>query len=183
MPRQTHYYGLNHLHFITASTYHRARVFDSCRFRRFFVAALDALRNELEFRIVGYVLMPEHFHFLIWPSEVANPSRIVQSLKERTAKFVLSNLQNNLQEPWCQRMLTRLTLPATVHDEAHFRVWQRRFYDLNVWSPKKRDEKLTYMHNNPVKRGLAREPGEWEWSSWRFYFLDDVATLPMDRMP
>jgi hypothetical protein len=36
MPPQRHYYGLNHLHFITASTYRRARLFDSDRFRRQF---------------------------------------------------------------------------------------------------------------------------------------------------
>src|ERR1039458_7647356 len=68
MPRQRHYYGLNHLHFITASTYRRARLFDSDRFRRHFIATLDALRRELEFKVVGYVLMPEHFHLLLWPS-------------------------------------------------------------------------------------------------------------------
>jgi hypothetical protein len=27
------------------------------------------------------------------------------------------------------------------------------------------------MHNNPVKRGLVKEPGDWPWSSLRFYFL------------
>ena len=35
---------------------------------------------------------------------------------------------------------------------------------MNVWSPKKRDEKLNYMHNNPVKRGLVKQPGDWPWS-------------------
>ena len=38
-----------------------------------------------------------------------------------------------------------VTLPSTVHHHAHFRVWQRKFYDMNIWSPKKRDEKLIYM--------------------------------------
>ena len=35
----------------------------------------------------------------------------------------------------------------------------------------KRREKLNYLHNNPVKRGWVKEPGDWPWSSWRFYFL------------
>jgi len=56
-----------------------------------------------------------------------------------------------------------------------------RFYDLNIWSEKKRLEKLTYMHNNPVKRGLAKEPGDWPWSSWRFYYREDASLLAMDR--
>jgi len=63
------YYGENHLHFLTTSTYRRARVFDTERFKLEFVATLVKLRAELGFRLPGYVLMPEHFHLLVWPSE------------------------------------------------------------------------------------------------------------------
>jgi putative transposase len=181
--RQRHYYGLNHLHYLTASTYHRAPLFDSDRFRRHFVKTLDGLRSRLNFRIVGYVLMPEHFHLLIWPSPSADPSRIVQSLKERTALFMLKNLRDNHRFLWCQRMLERLRLPPTVHLHGPYRVWQRRFYDLNVWSEKKRLEKLNYMHGNPVKRGLVMSPDQWPWSSFRFYYLEDSSLLAMDRLP
>ena len=183
MPRQQHYYGLNHLHYLTASTYRRARVFDSRRFRDHFVKTLGELRQALGLRILGYVLMPEHFHILIWPCGPANPSQIVQSLKERTAIFILRNLRENQHPPWCRKMLARLTLPRTVRLHGPYRVWQRRFYDLNVWSEKKRLEKLTYMHNNPVKRGLVSSPDQWPWSSFRFYYLEDSSILPMDRMP
>jgi putative transposase len=69
-----------------------------------------------------------------------------------------------------------------VHDHAHYRVWNRRGYDMNVWSEKKIQEKLNYMHNNPVKRGLVAQPGDWPWSSWRYYYLDDSSVLAMDRL-
>ena len=177
-----HYYGQNHLHFVTASTYRRARLFDSERFKNQWVSTLAVLRQELGFRVIGYVLMPEHFHALLWPAENANPSQIMQKLEGRMALFILKNLRDNLNHAWCRRMLARLTLPPTVHHHAHFRVWQRRFYDMNIWTPKKRDEKLSYMHNNPVQRGLVKEPGDWPWSSWRFYFLNDTPMLAMDRM-
>ena len=98
MPRRRHYYGLNHLHYLAASTYRRARLFDSDRFRHHFVKTLGELRSRLNFRILGYVLMPEHFHLLIWPSS-ANPSRIVQSLKERSALFIIRSLRENRRFP------------------------------------------------------------------------------------
>ncbi|MGD0011869.1 MAG: hypothetical protein ABSE93_25430 [Terriglobia bacterium] len=53
---------------------------------------------------------------------------------------------------------------------------------MNIWSPKRREEKLNYMRNNPVKRGLVKRPGDWPWSSWRFYFLNDASLLTMDPM-
>jgi REP element-mobilizing transposase RayT len=53
-------------------------------------------------------------------------------------------------------------------------VWQRRFCDLNVWSARKRMEKLQYMHHNPVKRKLVEEPEQWRWSSFRSYAYGEV---------
>ena len=66
---------------------------------------------------------------------------------------------------------------------APYRVWQRRFYDLNVWTEKKRLEKLNYMHGNPVKCGLVMSPDQWPRSSFRFYYLEDSSVLVMDRLP
>ncbi len=94
----------SHLHFITASTYRRVRLFDSPRFRKRFIETLDQLRTEFDFRLVGYVLMPEHFHLLISPSKAHSPSRIVGSLKQRTARHIIENLKR-CKEPWCRRML------------------------------------------------------------------------------
>jgi len=59
VPRQQHYYGLNHLHYLTASTYRRARIFDSERFQRDFTKTLNDLRAEIGFQIIGYVLIPQ----------------------------------------------------------------------------------------------------------------------------
>jgi REP-associated tyrosine transposase len=181
--RQHHYYGGNHLHFVTASTYRRARLFDFHLFKEIFIQTLDQLGTLLEFRLLGYVLMPEHFHLLIWPQEKANPSRIVASLKQRTARTILQVLKQEAQSNWFQSMLEAVRLPASVHDEATFRVWQRRFYDFNVWSDKKRLEKLDYMHDNPVHRRLVDSPADWPWSSWRHYNLGDSSVLSIDRYP
>ena len=54
VPQQRHFYGLNQLHYITSSTYRRARLFESERFKRQFVTTWQDLREELSFRIIGY---------------------------------------------------------------------------------------------------------------------------------
>src|ERR1700678_15101 len=58
-------------------------------------------------------------------------------------------------------------------DEPRLAFWQARFYDFNLWTTKKRREKLRYMHRNPVKRGLVESPEQWRWSSYRFYCLGE----------
>jgi putative transposase len=61
--------------------------------------------------------------------------------------------------------------------------WQRRFYDFNVWTWKKRIEKLSYMHRNPVKRGLVKEAKLWAWSSYRFYQYGEKSLCTPDEEP
>jgi putative transposase len=41
------------------------------------------------------------------------------------------------------------------------KIWQKRFYDFNVWTEHKHIEKLRYMHRNPVKRGLVASREDW----------------------
>jgi hypothetical protein len=73
-------------------------------------------------------------------------------------------------------------LPPTVHSDSRYRVWQRRFVPFNAYTEKKRLQKLDYMHQNPVKRGLVDSPDQWPWSSFRFYYLNDSSVLVMDHL-
>ena len=65
-------------------------------------------------------------------------------------------------------------------DDSLPRFWQLRFHDFNVWSHKKRVEKLQYMHLNPVKRGLVAHPRHWPWSSFSFYANPKPGLVPID---
>jgi putative transposase len=56
----------------------------------------------------------------------------------------------------------------------------RRYYDFNVWSERKRIEKLRYMHRNPVKRGLVERPEDWLWSSFRHYFYGEEGIVEIE---
>ena len=94
--------------------------------------------------VVGYVVMPGHIHLLITEPEVGTPSTVMQVLKQRTAHALLP-----------KRKRTNLRWGRIFGDEPRRAFWQDRFYDFNVWSTKKRVEKLRYMHRNPVKRGLV----------------------------
>ena len=79
-------------------------------------------------------------------------------------------------------MLSKLQLPLSVNSDAHHRVWQRRYLPFNVFAQRKHMEKLDYMHNNPVNKGLVSSPDQWPWSIFRFYYLNDSTVLSMDRL-
>jgi putative transposase len=58
--------------------------------------------------------------------------------------------------------------------------WQTRFYDFNVYTEGKKNEKLHYMHANPLKRGLVKDLKDRPWSSWAFYCGEDNVLIPID---
>jgi putative transposase len=60
------------------------------------------------------------------------------------------------------------------------RFWQARFYDFNVWTEKKRIEKLRYIHRNPVARGLVESPEQWQWTSFRAYSSGEAGPVKIN---
>jgi REP element-mobilizing transposase RayT len=127
----------------------------------------------LRFRVVGYVVMPEHFHLLISEPGRGTPSLVMQVLKQRFAHQVLKQRR--------QRRQRRSTAQLALWVEKEEHLWQRRFYDFNVWSEHKRIEKLRYMHRNPVKRGLVLEPEQWAWSSFRWYASGEAGSVEVNQ--
>ena len=154
-------YGRGHLHFITFSCHRRMPRLMSRHARDVFVRELAKVRKELEFRLIGYVVMPEHVHLLISEPKKGTPSTVLHKLKLSVARKLRRR----------RRVLTsaQLQLPFEKEELPMRAFWQARFHDFNVYSPKKKTEKLNYMHANPVRRGLVMHPGDWAWSSWSFY--------------
>jgi putative transposase len=107
--------------------------------------------------------MPEHIHLLMSEPEVGTPSTVMQAVKLGFAKRVL--LAQGKSPTSRAQNAREMGHPASV---CHH-IWQRRFYDFNVWSQNKQGEKLHYMHNNPVERGLVQRPEDWKWSSFLSY--------------
>ena len=168
MPSSLHRtYGAHHLHFITASCYRRLPLLNSARARDRFLSILEQTRVRYRFVVVGYVVMPEHVHLFVSEPEIGNPSTVMQVLKQRTAQALLPKKRR------------RDARQRHLFGEERLRrsFWQARFYDFNVWTTKKRVEKLRYIHRNPVKRGLVPSPEQWRWSSYRSYRLDEVGAV------
>ena len=155
------YYGKGHLHFVTFSCFQRRPYFKAARARDVFVRELDGIRQKAGFRLLGYVVMPEHVHLLMSEPAQGTPSTVLHDLKLRVAKRLRHRRKRGGDR---QR-----ELPFAHCAEPEHSFWQARFYDFNVYTEGKKKEKLNYMHANPVKRGLVSRAKDWKWSSWEHY--------------
>jgi len=71
------YYGRGDLHFVTFSCYQRLPLLGTESARNVFVHELEKVRNEMGFRLVGYVVMPEHVHLLMSEPRIGTPSTVL----------------------------------------------------------------------------------------------------------
>jgi len=114
---------------------------------------LEQSRIRYDFNVVGYVVMPEHVHLLMTEPEQDTLASAVQSIKQSVSRKLIAGRE-------------------------HF--WQARYYDFNVYTPKKRIEKLKYIHRNPMKRGLVERPEDWAWSSFRHYVTGQPGVVEIE---
>jgi len=165
-------YGRGHLHFVTFSCYRRLPLLKTARARQVVVQELARLRTEMGFRLIGYVVMPEHVHLLISEPPAQSPSAVMHRLKLRVARRMVGR--------GSRRIAGQMELASAAGEALPRSFWQARFYDFNVYSRGKMQEKLNYMHANPVVRGLESHPREWPWSSWEFYYGNGTPMMTMD---
>jgi putative transposase len=150
---------------LTCSTRWRLPLFDQDWVKGEFVASLGRTRAHHGFALLAWVLMPEHFHLLLIPRLPESPVDVILNmLKSGMSKRVLARWRE--EEP-----------PAKVGSAERF--WQAGGgHDRNVDGDAA--DAIGYIHLNPVRRGLVREPTEWPWSSARWYAGRREGSIPID---
>jgi putative transposase len=136
-------------YFITASTFHKQSPFQSERMAGLFIDTLLHYRAQRNYLLHEFVLMPDHFHLLITPT---------------------LTLERSLQ-------LIKGGFSFRARKELGFggEIWETSFYDIRVRDIEDCYAFRHYIHQNPVKRGLAERPEDYPYSSAGSRFnLDEV---------
>lgn len=118
--------------------------------------ALQESRCRLGFLLGGYVLMPDHWHALLFTCYPLTVSRVVQDVK-----YVSARRLNGVRK-------------------THGTVWQHQFWDRFVRHEKELRQRLEYVHLNPVRKGLVATPEEWPWSSYNNFNPRRRAGCPIE---
>ena len=115
------HYGGQDLHFITCSCYRRRPWLGTPARRTLFLNILEQARVAYGFTVIGYVVMPEHIHLLLSEPNEGDLSRVMQVLKQRLARRVLTSARRR-----------KCASQTSLWDGNVEHFWQRRFYDFNV---------------------------------------------------
>ena len=163
----------SYAHFVTTRTYRNYPYFKDKKFCRILVEELEFYSERYGFTLIGYVIMPNHLHLLLWWDVGEKPklsiSKIMNSIKAMTSKRIKRYLFYGGSVKYVGR-LPDVRQPT----RRTFKLWQPGFYDFNIYSEEKLLEKLSYIHSNPMKAGLVSSPGNYKWSSYAHYFSVNI---------
>ncbi len=161
MPNLRHYDNEGTARLVTFNCYRNLPSLNNNRAREIVVEHLNRARTKHKFKILAYVIMPNHVHLVLHPTEVMKLGMVIGEIKSRTARqwFAESKVASNSGK----------------------RVfWQSRCYDHNCRSKAAVIEKINYCHTNPVRSGLVKDQGDWNWSSYNWYQGKQPVPLIMD---
>jgi putative transposase len=163
-----HYHEPGDLHELTFSCYERRTLLDDEKARTLLCESIDRAISGHDFRLVAFVLMPEHVHLLVCPM-VPKPEidKLLFAIK-RPFSYRMKKHFDEIGDPRLSELIVR-ERPGKMT----FRFWEEGAgYDRNISLARTILASIDYIHLNPVRRGSVNRARDWKWSSCRWYESD-----------
>jgi putative transposase len=143
---------------------------DSCK--QIVSDSFNFLNNKYKVATLGYVIMPNHLHMILYFKKGNQLSNWMRDLK----KFTSVMIRQEIEKSGDLKLLEKLRAPE--HGQV-FKVWEDRFDDLFLRSKELLEIKLNYIHMNPLQEhwNLVKRPEDWPHSSAMFYELNQLPAV------
>ena len=167
-------------YFLTLTVVNWIDVFTRDIYFSIITESLEYCRKEKGMEIYGYCIMPSHMH-LIFRCSFGDPSGLMRDFKGFTSRKLLKVIEENPQESRKEWLLWMFERAGKKNSNVkHRQFWQQNNQPIEIWSLKVFEQKLTYIHQNPVEAGFVTEPIDWKYSSARNYGNNDHTILEID---
>lgn len=167
-------------YFISFATVFWIDIFTRIEYFDIIINSLSYCRKNKGMIIFGYCIMPSHIH-LIFRAANENPSDLIRDFKGFTSKQMINAIKENSQESrkdWLMWMFKKAA--GRNSNIQNYQFWQQNNQPIEIWSLKVFEQKLNYLHQNPVKSGFVFQPYEWKYSSARNYYENEETVMNID---
>jgi putative transposase len=153
----------NYPQFFTATILEWKHLLKEDEFKDIVINSLLFLKKERSIVVYVFVIMPNHIH-LLWQIQPGFKSANIQM---RFLKFTAQKMKFKLLDAKDSR-LSQFLVNAK---DRQYQFWERNSLSIDLWTPKVFEQKLDYIHNNPLqdKWQLALYPEDYKYSSAKFY--------------
>ena len=171
------YDKLGNVYFITTTVMNFDNIFSLSRnYNMVIIESLSYQLKEHKSSLFSYVIMPSHFHMLLYIPKFQSIIDFMRDFKRHTSIEIRKIAEKERR----YYLLERLRTNAELSKNQNYKVWMDRFDDLIITTERMMGIKVNYIHYNPVKSGFVENPEDWEFSSARNYFLNNHSLIKVN---
>jgi len=157
------------IEFFTATCLNWLPLLKPEKHKQIIIDSLQFLVEEKRIWLYGYVIMPNHVHIL-WCKQ---HDWLNKNVQQHFSKFTAQKLKFSLMDNH-PHLLPRF---KSTQSDRTYQFWERRPYKATMYNRVVMEQKLDYIHHNPVKAGLCAVPEDYAFSSAGFYLLNNSSIL------
>ena len=162
------------LFFVTSTTVGWLPVFNSEKYYNILIEAVKYSQINKNLKLYAYVFLDNHFHLIVTGDNLSN---IMKSIKSFTAKEIIKQLKNDENI----NLLNYFKINRLKHKiKSEYQIWQESYHPQELMSQKIIQQKVDYIHLNPVRKRIVAEPEEWKYSSAGYYIKGIEGVLKLN---
>jgi len=165
MSRKYKFYNKEGVYFVSFAVVYWLDVFIRRKYQDIIVDSLNYCIKEKGMEVYCWCLMPNHMH-MVFRAKNNNPTDILRDFKTFTSKQLQKAIAENPKESR-KKWLLLMMREAGSHNSnvKNSQFWQQNNQQTELWNNNIIDQKVNYIHKNPVVAGFVNEPWEWRLSS------------------
>jgi putative transposase len=159
----------SNIEFFTATCLNWQNLLSKEKHLEIVLSSLKFLVDDKRIWLYGYVLMPNHIHILWRRQDLWLEKNIQQQFLKYTAQQIKFNLTANHPD--------ELENFKSSQADRAYHFWERRPFNATMNNRKVVEQKLDYIHQNPVRKELCNLPEDFCYSSAKYYLLGEENNL------
>jgi putative transposase len=154
------------VHFVTFTVIQWLDVFIRPEYRDIFLESIRYCQKHKGLEVYAYCIMTNHIHMIIARHGKQELEHVIRDIKKYTSSKIIEAVNNNPQESR-RELLMWLFEKAGTHNphNTRYQFWQQHSHPIELNTNEKLNQRLDYIHNNPVVAGWVRYPEDYLYSS------------------
>lgn len=168
-------------HFVTFSVVGWVDVFSREQYKEIVVESLRYCTEHKGLTLHAWVIMTNHIHLLI-SSKIARLEELVRDIKKFTSKQIIKTITENAEESRKEWMLNMFSFIGKGNkNNKEFQFWKQDYHPVELTTNDMLEQRLLYLHENPVRSGLVWEAWHYKYSSAIDYYTNEKGLLKIER--
>ena len=171
------------LHFVTFTVISWIDIFIRNEYKDLFLESVRYCQKNKGLEVFAWVIMTSHIHMILRAKENHKLETIIRDLKSFTSRKTKELLEDEntgfeSRKEWMLWMMKRAG--RKNNNNIDFQFWQQHSHPIELSTNKLQDQRLEYIHSNPVKAGFVISPEMWQYSSAGDYYTKENGMLEIE---